>query len=67
MYYFLIRQTLMLKTKIGKQRKRFLNFPIWLLSLSVCSKRKYSLYFVMAKLNSKKNRKNLCFTKKKVW
>jgi hypothetical protein len=37
-----------------------------LLSLSVYSTRKYSLYFEMAKLNSKKKQKNICFTKKKV-
>ncbi len=37
-----------------------------LLNLSVCSIRKYSLYFEMAKLKTKKW-KNPCFTKKKVW
>jgi hypothetical protein len=37
------------------------------LSLSVCSMRKYYLSFKMPKLNSKKNIKNLHFTKKKVW
>jgi hypothetical protein len=41
-------------------------FRFLLLSLSVCSIRKYCLYFEAAKLK-RKNEKNLRFTKKKVW
>ncbi len=42
----------------------FLTFPIFVVSLSVCNRKKYCRYFKMAKLNSKNKKKSLFYKEK---